>query len=275
MTMIAGILNITADSFSDGGDYLAPEAALTRARTILAEGADLLDIGPAASNPDAAPVGEDEEIARISPILDALDDRLDRVSIDSFLPGTQRYAMARGVGYLNDIQGFPDESLYGELAASACRLIVMHSVQGKGRANRSDSLPPAKATDHIIGVFETRLAGLEKAGIGRHRIILDPGMGFFLSPDPETSFRVLAELPRIKAALGLPVLISVSRKSFLRAATGRSAAESGPATLAAELFAAGQGADYIRTHDPAALRDALLIRAALARQLGSPGGGRT
>jgi dihydropteroate synthase len=265
MTMIAGILNITADSFSDGGDYLAPEAALARARAIFAEGADLLDIGPAASNPDAAPVGEDEEIARIAPVLDALADRLDRVSIDSFLPGTQRYAMARGVGYLNDIQGFPDESLYGELAASACRLIVMHSVQGKGRANRSDSLPPAEATDHIIGFFQTRLAALEKAGIGRNRIILDPGMGFFLSPDPETSFRVLADLPRLKASLGLPILISVSRKSFLRAVTGRSAAEAGPATLASELFAAEHGADYIRTHAPGALRDALIVRAALTR----------
>lgn len=267
VTRIAGILNITADSFSDGGRFLAPDAALARAHAIFAEGADLIDIGPAASNPDAAPVTEAEEIARIAPVLDALADRLSSVSIDSFLPGTQRYAMARGVGYLNDIQGFPDPGLYAELAASPCRLIVMYSVQGKGRANRTDSLAPEEATDRIIRFFETRLAALEAAGIARSRIILDPGMGFFLSPDPATSFRVLAELPRLKSAFGLAVLVSVSRKSFLRAVTGRPAAESGPATLAAELFAAEHGADVIRTHAPGALRDALLIRAALNRQL--------
>lgn len=269
MVKIAGILNITADSFSDGGNFLAPDAALARGRAILAEGADIIDIGPAASNPDAASVSEREEIARIAPVLDALGGRLDSISIDSYLPGTQRYAMARGVGYLNDIQGFPDPDLYGELAASACKLIVMHSVQGKGRANRTDRLAPGEATDHIIRFFETRLADLERAAIDRARIIIDPGMGFFLSPDPETSFRVLAELPRLKAALGLPILISVSRKSFLRAVTGRPAAESGHATLAAELFAAEHGADYIRTHAPAPLRDALLIREALIRQLNS------
>jgi dihydropteroate synthase type 1 len=263
---IAGILNITEDSFSDGGRFLAPGDALARAHAIFAEGADLIDIGPAASNPDAAPVGEAEEIARIAPVLDTLADRLDSVSIDSFLPGTQRYAMARGVGYLNDIQGFPDPALYGELAASRCRLIVMHSVQGRGRANRTNSLAPAEAVDRIIGFFEARLSALEAAGIDRSRFILDPGMGFFLSPDPETSFRVLAELPRLKAAFGLPVLVSVSRKSFLRAVTGRPAPEAGPASLAAELFAAERGADYIRTHAPGALHDALLVRAALAGQ---------
>lgn len=265
MTKIAGILNITADSFSDGGQFLAPEAAQARAQAILAEGADILDIGPAASNPDAAPVTEVEEIRRITPVLDALADRLDRVSIDSFLPGTQRYAMARGVGYLNDIQGFPDPALYAELAASSCRLIVMHSVQGAGRANRTDRLEPAEATDRIIRFFDARLAALQAAGIDPQRIILDPGMGFFLSPEPATSFRVLAELPRLKAAFGLPVLVSVSRKSFLRAITGRPASESGPASLAAELFAAERGADYIRTHAPSALRDALLIHAALSQ----------
>jgi dihydropteroate synthase type 1 len=266
MVKIAGILNITADSFSDGGRFLAPEAALARAHAIFAEGADLIDIGPAASNPDAAPVSEAEEIARIAPVLDALADRLHAVSVDSFLAGTQRYAMARGAGYLNDIQGFPDRALYAELAASPCRLIVMHSVQGRGRANRTDTLAPGEATDHITRFFEARLTALEEGGIDRERVILDPGMGFFLSPDPDTSFRVLAELGRLKAAFGLPVLVSVSRKSFLRSVTGRPASESGAATLAAELFAAEQGADYIRTHAPAALRDGLLIREALARQ---------
>ena len=118
--------------------------------------------------------------------------------------------------------------------------------------------------DRIHRFFGERLAALERGGIARERLILDPGMGLFLSTRPEASLRVLAGLGRLKREFGLPVLVSVSRKSFLRAITGRPAAsEAGPATLAAELYAATAGADFIRTHDPAALRDGLKIASAL------------
>jgi dihydropteroate synthase type 2 len=125
-------------------------------------------------------------------------------------------------------------------------------------------VPAAEIWDRITYFFARRLAALEAAGIARDRMIVDPGMGFFLGSDPAASFKVLATLHRLKREFGLPVLVSVSRKSFLGAATGRrEPSERGAATLAAELYAAANGADFIRTHDPGALRDALAVTAAL------------
>jgi dihydropteroate synthase type 2 len=259
---IFGILNVTADSFSDGGRYLDPAAALGQAKSLVAGGADIVDIGAAASNIAAAPVVPAEEIARLEPLIAALQAVGTPVSVDSFAPEVQRFALAHDVDYLNDIQGFPDTALYPDLARAHCRLVVMHAVQERGRAQQLD-LAPDEVEAHIDAFFTARIAALETAGIDRRRLILDPGMGFFLSSRPEASLRVLAGLHRLKARFGLPVLVSVSRKSFLRALTGREAADLGAATLAAELFAAAQGADYIRTHDPAALTDGLKIAAAL------------
>jgi dihydropteroate synthase type 2 len=163
---------------------------------------------------------------------------------------------------LNDIQGFPDAAMYPELAAAKCRLIVMHAVQ---RGFRAQQVPlSADAVWHRVQVFfAARLAALGQAGIARDRLILDPGMGFFLSSQADASLRVLAGVGRLKRAFGLPVLVSVSRKSFLRELTGRSAAELGAATLAAELYAASAGVDFIRTHDPGALADGLKVTRAL------------
>lgn len=261
-----GIVNLTEDSFSDGGRFLDPEAALAHARALVAAGAQVIELGAAASNVDAKPVGAAEEIRRLGPVMAALTAAGVPLSIDSFRAEVQRFAITSGAAFLNDIQGFPDPSFYPELAAARCRLVVMHAVQGRGRARRVE-LSAEAVGGRICAFFSERVAALERAGIARERLILDPGMGFFLSSRPEASLRVLAGLDRLKRAFGLPVLVSVSRKSFLRALTGRSsAAEVGPATLAAELYAAEQGADYIRTHDPGALADALRVTAALRAQ---------
>ena len=258
-----GIVNITEDSFSDGGRYLDPSDAIAHAHALVAAGAQVIDLGAAASNIGAQPVSAAEEIRRLDPVIAALAAGGTRISVDSFLPEVQRFAVARGVAFLNDIQGFPDPSFYRELAAASCRLVVMHAVQGQGRAQQVE-LAADKVLDRIHDFFVGRLAALERGGIARERLILDPGMGFFLSNRPEASFRVLTRLGRLKRDFGLPVLVSVSRKSFLRAITGRaSALETGAATLAAEIYAAEIGADYIRTHDPGALGDALKIMAAL------------
>jgi len=260
---IFGIVNLTEDSFSDGGRFLDPAAALAHARALMAAGAHVVDLGAAASNVDAAPVAAAEEIRRLDPLISALKADGAPVSVDSFTPEVQRFAIARGVDFLNDIQGFPDLSFYPELAAAQCRLVVMHAVQGRGRAKRLD-LSADQVWDRVGGFFTERIAALEQAGIARERVIIDPGMGFFLSSRPEVSLHVLARLGELKRAFGLPVLVSVSRKSFLRAVAGRSsAAELSAATLAAELFAAEHGADYIRTHDAGALADGLRITAAL------------
>jgi dihydropteroate synthase type 2 len=258
-----GIVNITEDSFSDGGSYLDPSDAIAHARSLVAAGAQVIDLGAAASNVDAEPVSAAEEIRRLDPVIAALAAEGTPISADSFLPEVQRFAIERGVAFLNDIQGFPDPSFYSELAAASCRLVVMHAVQGRGRAQRME-LGAAEVWDRIHYFFGKRLTALERGGIARERLILDPGMGFFLSKLPEASLRVLTGLDRLKRDFGLPVMVSVSRKSFLRAITGRaSALETGAATLAAEIYAAEMGADYIRTHDPGALADALKVMAAL------------
>jgi dihydropteroate synthase type 2 len=261
--ILFGIVNITEDSFSDGGRFLDIAAALDHARALAAAGADVIDLGAAASNVDAKPVSAAEEIRRLEPLIAGLEADATPVSVDSFGPEVQRFAIARGVAFLNDIQGFPDPSLYPELAAARCRLVVMHAVQGRGRAQRLE-LSAEEVWDRIIAFFTERIAALERAGVVRERIIIDPGMGFFLSSRPQASLSVLARLGELKRVFGLPVLVSVSRKSFLRAITGRASAdELGAATVTAELYAAAHGADYIRTHDPGALRDALRVVAAL------------
>ena len=259
--LVFGIVNITSDSFSDGGKYLAPDAAIAHARKLVADGADVIDLGPASSNPDAAPVSAVDEIARIAPVLDALMAEHISVSLDSYQPETQAYALSRGVPYLNDIRGFPESALDPALGASDAKLIVMHAIQD-GQADRR-AAPPGDIMDHISHFFEARIAALERAGIARDRLILDPGMGFFLGSAPETSLAVLARFGEIKAGFGLPVLISVSRKSFLRSLTNRGANEAGAATLAAELSIALAGVDFIRTHEPAPLTDGLKVLAAL------------
>ncbi|HXL99058.1 MAG TPA: dihydropteroate synthase [Rhizomicrobium sp.] len=266
---ILGILNITEDSFSDGGKYLAPGAALAQARALMEGGADVLDLGAASSNPDAKTVAPDVEIARLAPVVAAWRKNAHTISIDSFSIEVQRWALEQDVGYLNDIQGFPEPALYPALAAARAKLIVMHSVQERGRATRVE-IAPDQIFARVTAFFEARIAALTKAGVARDRLILDPGMGFFLGANPQASLTMLRRLAELKSAFGLPVLVSVSRKSFLRAMVGRPPASAGAASLAAELFAARQGADYIRTHDPAALKDALAVGKALdGRVLGA------
>jgi len=259
---ILGILNITTDSFSDGGKYLEPDAAIARLHELHAQGADVVDVGAASSHPDAASVSVDTEIARLAPIIAAARKSGISISVDSFSSNVQLYALGEGVAYLNDIEGFADEVIYPQLAASSARLILMHSVQGRGKADRR-AAPEGDIVEHACRFFEVRLGRLNRAGIERERVILDPGMGFFLGDTPEPSLAMLAGLARIKARFGLPLLISVSRKSFLRVLTGRKPGETGAATLAAEIMAVLNGADFIRTHDPATLRDALKVMAGL------------
>jgi dihydropteroate synthase type 2 len=264
---ILGILNVTADSFSDGGKYLEPGAALAHAEALAQGGADIIDIGAASSNPDSKPVSAEIEIARLAAIIPALRKKNLPLSVDTFSTPVQRWALGQGADYLNDIHGFPDPALYPELASSSCKLIVMHMVQEGGVAVRTD-VPPGEILDRISSFFDTRLKALTDAGIARDRLILDPGMGQFVGADPECSWNVLRGLPVLSSRFALPLLISVSRKGFLRKLTGRSAQDVGAASLAAELFAGANGADFIRTHDPAALRDGIKVLKTIGKDLG-------
>jgi dihydropteroate synthase type 2 len=262
---IFGILNITEDSFSDGGKFLEARAALAHGEALLKDGADSLDIGAASSNPDAKPVAPETEIARLASVVPALKAKGASISVDSFVPQVQRWALAQSADYLNDIHGFAEPSLYSDLADAKARLIVMHAIQGQGIATRAD-VPPGEIFARTVSFFEKRILALIGAGIARERLILDPGMGFFVGSDPENSLTLLRRLPELKDRFGLPLLVSVSRKSFLRRIVGQSDAASLPvlaASLAAELFAAAQGADYLRTHAPGPLAAALKARSAL------------
>ena len=260
---LVGIVNITEDSFSDGGRFLDPTAAIAQARRLAMEGADIVELGAAASNVAARQVLPAEEIGRLEPVIAALQADGTTVSIDTYSPTVQRFAIERGVAYLNDIHGFADPAIYPALATAHCKLVIMHSAQAEGRAQRLD-LSAAEVWRRIEDFFGERVPRLERAGVAHERLVLDSGMGFFLSSRPEASLSVLAGLDRLKQRFGLPIMVSVSRKSYLGAITGRTTGELGPASLAAELYAAGQGVDFIRTHDPAALRDALAMTEALA-----------
>jgi len=262
---IVGIVNITEDSFSDGGRFLKADEALRHARTLASTGADILELGPASSHPDSSLVSGKEQIERLVPVLDELASEALPISIDATDSDVLVYSLGAGVAMLNDIRGFGDASIHPDLADSDASLVVVHSLLERERAERNQATP-MEVLDSIDRFFELRLGELVRAGISEDRLIVDPGMGFFLGSDPRSSVDVLQRIPALRARFGRPVLISVSRKSFLRSLTGRGVEEIGPATLAAELYAARKGADYIRTHDVAALHDALEVMKALENE---------
>lgn len=263
---LVAIVNITEDSFSDGGRYLRPEAAIAHARALTDAGADWLELGPASSNPDATLVSADEQIRRLEPVVAALAEGPLPLSVDATRPEVLDWALDAGVAMVNDVRGFPEAATRERVAASEARVVVVHSMLSEERATR-DAASPNAVLDSIDRFFDRRLEELIRAGVAESRLIVDPGMGFFLGRDPRASIAVLQSIPRLRARYGRPVFVSVSRKSFLRALADRDVAASGAATLAAELYAARAGADYLRTHDVGALRDALAIEAALAEKI--------
>jgi dihydropteroate synthase len=192
-------------------------------------------------------------------VLSALRDRQVAISVDTQNPRTQVACLEIGVDYLNDVDGFCEPRIYPKLAAATCKLVVMHSVL---HGSTDFSIAKTAVIDSICEFFERRIGELVSAGVNRERLVLDPGMGLFVGPTPESSLRVLRELPTFRKRFDLPLMVSVSRKSFLGAVTGRKVAERGAVTLAAELCAVDRGADYVRTHDVSALCDALAFRRA-------------
>lgn len=259
---LVAIVNITEDSFSDGGRFLAPRAAIAHARDLASSGADWIELGPASSNPDAGQVAAEEQIRRLSPVVDVLSDEDIPISVDATDPDVLCWALDHKVDMVNDIRGFPDPATRERVADSAARVVVVHSLLEQERATR-DQATPLEVLASIDRFFDRRLREFAEVGVTEDRLIIDPGMGFFLSSDPLASVAVLQRIPELRARFGCPVFISVSRKSFLRKLTGRDVDQVGAATLAAELYAARQGADYLRTHDTSALRDGLTIASRL------------
>lgn len=256
MAAFWGILNLTADSFSDGGRFLGVDAALAHARELVARGAHAIDVGAESSNPAGQQVSADEELGRLVPIITALVQQGVTVSVDTVKPEVMAEALRRGAAVINDVTGFRDPRSVDVLSAFPdARAVVMFASQAGPRAERRPRAAEG-LVDEIAQFWEERVNAFAAAGVARERLLLDPGMGFFLASNPEPSLTVLKHLPKLRA-LGMPVLVSTSRKSFIGSVLGgRDVANRGAGTLATELWALAHGADVIRTHEVGALVDA-------------------
>jgi dihydropteroate synthase len=258
--LVMGIVNVTPDSFSDGGLFLRAEDAVAQGRTLLAEGADILDVGGESTRPGAEPVGPDEEIARTAPVIAQLSPH-GRVSIDTTKVAVARAALDAGADYVNDVSAFRFEpELAGLVADAGVDCCLMH-MRGEPR-----TMQDAPRYDDVVADvkahLEERLAFAVAEGVAEERIHLDPGIGF--GKTVEHNLELLRRLDEI-VALGRPVLIGTSRKGFLGKLTGREVGERVAATIATNVIALAKGARIFRVHDVAPVRDALIVTAATVR----------
>jgi dihydropteroate synthase len=252
--LVMGILNVTPDSFSDGGLHADPAAALAHARRMLKEGADIIDIGGESSRPGAQAVPLQTELDRILPVLEALRGLDVPLSVDTCKPDTMRAALAAGADMINDINALRAAGAVEAVAGTGCAVCLMH-MQGEPR-----TMQQAPAYGDVVGevldFLAERVRVLEAAGIARERICVDPGFGF--GKTTGHNYGLLRGLERF-GALGVPILAGLSRKAMIGAATGKPAAERLAGSLAAALAAAARGARILRVHDVAATVDALRV----------------
>ncbi|MCD9088778.1 dihydropteroate synthase [Stenotrophomonas sp. SY1] len=256
---VMGIVNVTPDSFSDGGRHFSVEAAVTHALTLVEQGADLLDVGGESTRPGATPVSVQEEIDRVVPVICALLERTEvPLSVDTFKPEVMRAALAAGAGMINDVQALQQPGAMDAVAASNAAVVLMHAVGGPYDAG------VAQGYDDIAGDVQRFLAervfAAEMSGIARSRLVVDPGYGF--NKDTAQNLALLAAQERL-LTLGLPLLAGLSRKRSIGDITGRAAADRGAGSVAAHLLAVQRGAKIVRVHDVAATVDALKVLAAL------------
>lgn len=257
--LIMGIVNVTPDSFSDGGRYLDTPAAIAHARQLAEEGADILDIGGESTRPGAQPLPVDEEMQRVLPVLDALRDLAVPLSVDTRKPEVMRAALAHGAAMINDIQALVSPDALEAVRASECAVCLMH-MQGDPQ-----TMQAAPHYDDVVAqvreFLAQRVQACEAAGIARQRIVIDPGFGF--GKNHRHNLDLLRALGTF-ADLGVPVLAGLSRKSLLGKITGRQASERLAGSVALALLAVQRGAAIVRVHDVAATRDALLVQQAVS-----------
>jgi dihydropteroate synthase len=259
-----GILNVTPDSFADSHPRVDAAAAIDAALRLEAEGADILDIGGESTRPGAEPVTEDEERARVLPVLEALAGRLTiPISIDTYKAGVARAAVAAGATVINDISGLRlDPTLAAVAAESGAALVLMHS---RGRPKTmSDEAVYGDVIADVVRELRDSIARATTAGVPRSRVIIDPGIGF--AKRAAHSYGVLARLPEIVAALDRPLLAGPSRKSFMREALrGRAAPERDWGTAAAVTAAVLNGAHIVRVHAVAAMAQVVRVAEEIRR----------
>jgi dihydropteroate synthase len=254
-----GVLNVTPDSFSDGGDFFTPDAAVERALQMEADGAAIIDIGGESTRPGADPVSVDEEIGRVVPVIEILAPRLSvPISIDTRKPAVMRAAVAAGAGMINDVNALREDTALEVAAGCSVPVCLMH-MQGEPR-----SMQQAPQYDDVVAevrrFLQERVSACQAAGIPREKLLLDPGFGF-----GKTVAHNLQLLARLDAftGMGLPVLVGLSRKSMIGKLLGLEVGERLPASVALAVLAVERGAVLVRTHDVAATWQALQMSVAL------------
>ena len=258
---VMGVLNITPDSFSDGGDFFDPQRALDRALQMQDEGAAVIDVGGESTRPGAGPVSASDELQRVVPVIDALQAQLTvPISIDTRKPEVMQAAVAAGAGLINDVNALRAPGALEAARASAVPVCLMH-MHGDPRTMQADP-HYADVVAEVKAFLLQRVAACEAAGIGRQRLLLDPGFGF--GKTVEHNLQLLARLEEL-AATGLPVVVGLSRKSMIGKLLGLDIAGRLPASIALAVLAVERGARLVRAHDVAATWQALQMQAALQR----------
>ncbi|HEX6302064.1 MAG TPA: dihydropteroate synthase [Acidimicrobiia bacterium] len=257
--VLVGVLNVTPDSFSNGGEFLDPKAAFGQGLEMVEMGAEIVDVGGESTRPGARPIAESEELRRMMPVVESLVAARARVSIDTYKPGVARSALLAGAVIVNDVTGFRDEAMIEVVAESDCGLVAMH-MQGTPMDMHLDP-----KYDDVVVEVEAHLLEcidrLEQAGVDRARIAIDPGIGF--GKRARHSLALLANLDRL-ARHGVPVMVGTSRKGFLAKVTGdETRAGQDRATAITTALAYTLGARVFRVHDVAKSRDALAVAGAI------------
>jgi len=252
--LVMGIVNVTPDSFSDGGHHLQRDAALAHAYQLIQEGADILDIGGESTRPGALPVSVQEELDRIMPVIEGLRGAAVPVSVDTCKPEVMRAALAAGASMVNDINALQQPDALAAVAASNAAVCLMHM---KGSPQTMQEQPQYQnVVAEVLQFLRERMTAVQAAGIARERIVVDPGFGF-----GKTLAHNLALLRDLGAfgELGVPVLAGLSRKSMLGTITGQGVNHRVSASVAAALLAVQRGARIVRVHNVAATVDALKV----------------
>jgi dihydropteroate synthase len=267
--LLMGICNVTPDSFSDGGKYLTPEAARSRVDELLAEGADIVDVGGESTRPGSSPVSADEQLRRVLPVVSYAAKKA-LVSIDTTSAEVARECLQAGASIVNDVSCLGDEALARVAAEYRAPFVLMHSrgpqAAMRGYSEYPDDAYPDLVTD-VLREWGVAAARAEALGVERGALLMDPGLGF--AKNARQSAELLRRTSELVAAAGVPVLVGASRKSFLKIADASAApGERLGASLAAALHAAREGASVLRVHDVRATRQALALDAAMR------GGGR-
>ncbi|WP_290537438.1 MULTISPECIES: dihydropteroate synthase [Alcanivorax] len=243
--VVMGILNVTPDSFSDGGRFTERDAALRQAERMLADGAAIIDVGGESTRPGAAPVSEQQELDRVVPVVEALAGELGAlVSVDTSTAAVIRDAAAVGAGMINDVRALRRPGALEAAAASGLPVCLMHMLGEPG--NMQDDPRYQDVTAEVVDFLRQRIAACEQAGIPRERLLIDPGFGF--AKTVTHNLTLMNEMAALQA-LALPILIGVSRKSLFGKLLGREVNERLPASLAAAVICIERGAMIVRAHD--------------------------